>query len=158
MYKRPVLNAHTQNTGIHISAEEKAAWNAAKAHADSLHARTDATKTESSAANGRININGADTKVYTHPDSGAATGTYTSVTVDTRGHITAGSNPTVPVTQGGTGATTAAAALKNLGISASAAELNILSGAAVTAKELNHLKDTTENVQTQLDGKASAES
>ena len=70
-----VLNAHTQNTGIHISAEEKAAWNAAKAHADSLHARTDATKTESSAANGSIKINGADTKVYTHPDSGAATGT-----------------------------------------------------------------------------------
>ena len=153
-----VLNAHTQNTGIHVSTEEKAAWNAAKAHADSLHARTDATKTESSAANGSIKINGADTKVYTHPDSGAAAGTYTSVTVDTRGHITAGSNPTVPVTQGGTGATTAAAALKNLGISASAAELNILSGAAVTAKELNHLKDTTENVQTQLDGKAAAES
>ena len=153
-----VLNAHTQNTGIHISAEEKAAWNAAKAHADSLHARTDATKTESSAANGSIKINGADTKVYTHPDSGAAAGTYTSVTVDTRGHITAGSNPTVPVTQGGTGATTAAAALKNLGISASAAEVNLLSGAAITTDELNSLENISDNVQLQLDDKASAAS
>ena len=153
-----VLNAHTQNTGIHISAEEKAAWNAAKAHADSLHARTDATKTESSAANGSIKINGADTKVYTHPDSGAAAGTYTSVTVDTRGHITAGSNPTVPVTQGGTGATTAAAALKNLGVSASAAEVNLLSGAAITTDELNSLENISDNVQQQLDDKASTAS
>ena len=153
-----VLNAHTQNTGLHISAEEKAAWNAAKAHADSLHARTDATKTESSAANGSIKINGADTKVYTHPDSGAAAGTYTSVTVDTRGHITAGSNPTVPVTQGGTGATTAAAALKNLGVSASAAEVNLLSGAAITTDELNSLENISDNVQQQLDDKASTAS
>ena len=31
---------------------------------------------------------------YTHPDSGVVVGTYTSVTVDKQGHVTAGSNPT----------------------------------------------------------------
>ena len=32
--------------------------------------------------------------VYTHPNSGAAAGTYRSVTVNAQGHVTAGSNPT----------------------------------------------------------------
>lgn len=31
---------------------------------------------------------------YSHPASGAAAGTYRSVTVDTQGHVTAGTNPT----------------------------------------------------------------
>lgn len=31
---------------------------------------------------------------YTHPTSGAAAGTYKSVTVDAQGHVTAGTNPT----------------------------------------------------------------
>ncbi|WP_294144867.1 hypothetical protein [uncultured Clostridium sp.] len=32
--------------------------------------------------------------VYTHPNSGAAAGTYRSVTVNAQGHVTAGTNPT----------------------------------------------------------------
>lgn len=32
--------------------------------------------------------------VYVHPNSGAAAGTYRSVTVNTQGHVTAGTNPT----------------------------------------------------------------
>ena len=32
--------------------------------------------------------------IYTHPTSGVSTGTYTSVTVDTNGHVTAGTNTT----------------------------------------------------------------
>lgn len=32
--------------------------------------------------------------VYTHPNSGVVAGTYKSVTVDTQGHVTGGSNPT----------------------------------------------------------------
>lgn len=42
---------------------------------------------------------------YTHPASGVTAGTYRSVTVDVNGHVTAGSNPTVSVGQGGTGKT-----------------------------------------------------
>lgn len=36
-------------------------------HSQSTHARTDATKTESSTTNGNIKINGTETTVYTHP-------------------------------------------------------------------------------------------
>ncbi len=32
--------------------------------------------------------------IYTHPTSGVSAGTYTSVTVDTNGHVTTGTNPT----------------------------------------------------------------
>lgn len=53
---------------------------------------------------------------YTHPNSGVTAGTYRSVTVNAQGHVTAGSNPTITVAQGGTGATTAAQARTNLGI------------------------------------------
>ena len=51
--------------------------------------------------------------------------------------------PTVPITKGGTGATTAAAALTNLGLTATAAELNYMDG-------------VTSAVQTQLNGKAAS--
>lgn len=77
-----------------------------------------------------------DTK-YTHPNSGATAGTYRSVTVNAQGHVTAGSNPTITIAQGGTGATTA-----------KAAEYNILkdipeSTAALTDNAIFILKKTT---------------
>ena len=65
------------------------------------------------ATNDKITIKATDT-VYTHPDSGATAGTYRSVTVNAKGHVTAGSNPTVTVAQGGTGATTAKGAEYNI--------------------------------------------
>lgn len=64
------LDTHTGNTTIHITASERTNWNKAKTHADSTHARTDATKTEKSNTNGNIKINGTETIVYTHPGSG----------------------------------------------------------------------------------------
>lgn len=45
-------------------------WDAAYTHSQATHARTDATLVQSSATNGNIKINGAETTVYTHP-SGA---------------------------------------------------------------------------------------
>lgn len=74
---------------------------------------------------------------------------------------------TVSIEKGGTGATTAAAALTNLGLTASATELNILDGATVTTAELNvldgitattaelnYVDGVTSNIQTQLNNKA----
>lgn len=43
---------------------------AAYDHSQATHARTDATKVESSTTNGNIKINGIETTVYTHPGSG----------------------------------------------------------------------------------------
>ena len=61
-------------------------------------------------------LNGIATgaNAYTHPNSGATAGTYRSVTVNDQGHVTAGSNPTITIAQGGTGATTAKAAEYNI--------------------------------------------
>ena len=52
---------------------------------------------------------------YIHPNSGVTAGTYRSVTVNAQGHVTGGSNPTLSIANGGTGATAASAALSNLG-------------------------------------------
>ena len=76
--------------------------------------------------------------VYTHPNSGVTAGTYRSVTVNEQGHITSGANPTITISQGGTGATSAASALSNLGLTA-------------TATELNYCDGVRSNIQTQLD-------
>ena len=61
------LDTHTGNNTIHVTATDKSNISKALTHANSTHARTDATKTESSAINGNVKINGTETKVYTHP-------------------------------------------------------------------------------------------
>lgn len=58
---------------------------------------------------GNINV-----EEYTHPDSGVTAGTYRQVTVDKQGHVTKGENPTLAISAGGTGATTAVDAVKAL--------------------------------------------
>lgn len=147
-------NSHVSNQIIHCSQSEKDDITASLAHAKSSHAREDATKTSASAINGNLKINDSEVSVYQHPLSGAIQGTYTSLTVDTNGHVTAGSNPTVPITRGGTGATSASGALANLGLTATASEINKLDGVSVSTTEINHLSGSTKNVQTQLNGKA----
>lgn len=74
-------------------------------------------------ASGNVNV-----EEYTHPNSGVTAGTYRSVTVNAQGHVTAGSNPTLAIANGGTGATTAANALINLGITNSDGHLVLPSG------------------------------
>ena len=69
----------------------------------------------------------------------------------TSGTLSSDRLPTVPIAKGGTGATTAAAALTNLGITATAAELNKMDGVTATTTELNYVDGVTSNVQTQLD-------
>lgn len=60
---------------------------------------------------GNVNV-----EEYKHPNSGVTAGTYRSVTVNAQGHVTDGSNPTLAIADGGTGATTAANARTNLGL------------------------------------------
>jgi hypothetical protein len=85
--------------------------------------------------------------------------------------IEADMNTPRPVVAGGTGASSAAAALVNLGLTATAAELNtmdgvtastaelnILDGATLTTTELNYVDGVTSAIQTQLDGKQASDS
>lgn len=88
------LDDHTGDTNIHVTTGNKTNWNTAYTHSQSAHARTDATKVADSTTNGNILINGTETNVYSHPNSGVTAGTYKSVTVNAQGHITAGTNPT----------------------------------------------------------------
>lgn len=75
---------------------------------------------------------------------GAAPSSHNHVASEiTSGTLSGDRLPTVPINKGGTGATTAAAALTNLGITA-------------TAKELNYMDGVTSSVQTQLNGKATS--
>lgn len=98
-------------------------------------------------------------KDHTHTASevGAAAASHTHAASDiASGTLSSDRLPTVPIAKGGTGATTAAAALTNLGITATAAELNKLDGVTATATELNYMDGVTSSVQTQLDGKAAS--
>ena len=69
--------------------------------------------------------------------------THSNYAASSHNHTVAQITGTLPLTKGGTGATTAAAALANLGVTA-------------TADELNYMDGVTSNVQTQLDGKAAS--
>lgn len=59
--------SHVSDTIKHITPNERSTWNEAKSHADSEHARIDATKTENSETNGNIKINNEEIMVYVHP-------------------------------------------------------------------------------------------
>jgi hypothetical protein len=73
-------------------------------------------------------------------DLQAATGTVTTLTTELNAIV---STSALPITKGGTGAGTASGAITNLGITATAAELNILDGVTATATELNYNDITT---------------
>jgi hypothetical protein len=71
----------------------------------------------------------------------------------TSGTLTIARLPTIPISKGGTGASTPEAALANLGLTATAAELNKLDGVTATTAELNYVDGVTSAIQTQLNGK-----
>ena len=84
-------------------------------------------------------------------DNDIANKTYVDNKTWNANDITAG---TLPIARGGTGATTAAGVLTNLGITATAAELNKLDGFAGSADKLNFTNNVTSDIQSQLNGKA----
>lgn len=82
-------------------------------------------------------------------------GSTSTVNFDGTENVTPGVTGTLPISNGGTGATSAAGVLTNLGITATASELNKLDGVIATAAELNYVDGVTSNIQTQLNGKLS---
>lgn len=111
-------------------------------HSQATHARTDATLTAKSNTNGNLKINGSEVTVYTHPAYTAKSSGFYKVTVDALGHVSA----VTAVTK---------ADITNLGIPGAATTLTDL-GITATAAELNYVDGVTSNIQTQLNGKAAS--
>lgn len=112
---------------------------AAKSHTHTVANISDLTATAA-----ELNyMDGVTSNVQTQLDGKAASSHNHSATNITSGTLSSDRLPTVPISKGGTGATTAAAALTNLGITA-------------TSTELNYVDGVTSNIQTQLNGKASS--
>ena len=103
-YSLPVASS-TIYGGIKVDATaQTVAANAVTATAS----RTYAVQLDAS-GNALVNVPWVDNNtVYTHPTSGVAAGTYKSVTVNTAGHVTAGTNPTTLAGYGITDAATLA--------------------------------------------------
>lgn len=89
--------------------------------------------------------------------TGTTSGTHTGAISSSAATITGGSITGITdlaIADGGTGASTAAGALTNLGLTATAAELNIMDGVVATTAEINYLDGVTSAIQTQLNTKA----
>ena len=175
------LANHVNNSTIHITAAERTKWNLKQ---DAMTIDTQLSSTSTNPVQNKVVYAGLGEKVdkiagkmlstndfttayknkldsieanankYVQPDSGVTPGDYRKVTVDVKGIVTAGSNPILTIAEGGTGATNAATALQNFGLTATAAELNTLDGITATTTELNYVDGVTSNIQTQLDAKA----
>ena len=101
-------------------------------------------------------VDGVTSNIQTQLDGKAASSHNHAASNITSGTLSSDRLPTVPISKGGTGATTAAGALTNLGITATASELNKLDGVTATTAELNYVDGVTSNIQTQLNGKAAS--
>lgn len=125
---------------------------------------TSATTDTSSATNftGTLQVNGSD--VTTDADIGSTIQAYDA---NLTGFVAACNLPTSDGTADqvlktdGAGtisfATQSGGSLSDQGVTASAAELNVLDGITATTAELNYCDGVTSNIQTQLDGKQTAD-
>lgn len=100
-------------------------------------------------------VKGVTSGIQTQLDGKASSSHNHSASNITSGTLSSDRLPTVPIAKGGTGATTAAGALTNLGITVTVSELNKLDGVTATTTELNYVDGVTSNIQTQLNGKSS---
>ena len=101
---------------------------------EALNENADILDTEISKIKGKYvsSVNGKTGDVtiekYTHPNSGVNAGTYRKVTVNAQGHVTIGVDGAVPITEGGTGATTVAGARNALGLGNTSGAVPIANG------------------------------
>jgi hypothetical protein len=126
-------NFDTIDTELKNLNDKKVATETGKGLSANDYTTTEKTKLASIAENANN---------YTHPTSGVTAGTYRNVTVNAQGHVTTGTNPTLAISEGGTGATTAESARNNLGLGGTTGALEIAhggTGATTAAAALTNL-------------------
>lgn len=141
-------------------------WDAAKSHADSTHARTDATKVEASSTNGNIKINGTETTVYSHPTGTNPHGTTKTdlglskvenkSSADIRGEITKDNvTNALGYTPSESDTTYNIATDTELGLIKSGGDIKVETNGTVSIKDdsHNHIISNIDGLQNALDGK-----
>lgn len=180
------FDAHTSDTTKHITSTERTSWNAAKTHADSVHAPSNAQANQNAFSN--IKVGDTTISADTTTDTLTLVGSNVTITPDTTNDkvtiaVASGSTSAkgiVKLTNSTSSTSTTTAATPNSVKSAydlantaktnattaqskadsaytlAESKVDSLSdlGITATATELNYMDGVTSNVQTQLDGKS----
>ena len=181
------LDSHTSNTTVHITSTERTNWNAAKTHADSAHAPSNAEKNQNAFSN--VKVGSTTIAADTTTDTLELVGNNVTITPDaTNDKVTVsvadGSTSVKGIVQltnstSSTSTTTAATpnSVKSAYDLANTAKTNAATaqtradnayalaeskvdslldlGITATAAELNYVDGVTSNIQTQLNAKVS---
>lgn len=182
------LGSHTSNTTVHITSTERSNWDAAKSHADSTHAPSNAEKNQNAFSN--ITVGSTTVAADSATDTLTFVGSNITITPDaTNDKITFavadGSTSGKGIVQltnstSSTSTTTAAtpSSVKSAYDLANTAKTNAATaqsradsayslaegkadslsdlGVTATAAELNYVDGVTSNIQTQLNGKSAS--
>lgn len=154
------LTTHTGNTTVHITSTERTNWNAAKTHADSAHAPSNAEANQNAFSNVAVGSTtvAADSKTDTLTLAGSNVTLTPDATNDkitigiTKANVTDALGYTPPTTN-----TTYDAAGTSLGLVKSGGDVTISSGTiTVNDDSHNHVISNVDGLQGALDAKGSA--
>ena len=154
------LTTHTGNTTVHITSTERTNWNAAKTHADSAHAPSNAEANQNAFSNVTVGSTtvAADSKTDTLTLAGSNVTLTPDATNDkitigiTKTNVTDALGYTPPTTN-----TTYGAAGTSLGLVKSGGDVTISSGTiTVNDDSHNHVISNVDGLQDALDAKGSA--
>lgn len=152
------LTSHTGNATIHITSTERTNWNAAKTHADSVHAPSNAEKNQNAFSN--VVVGSTTIAADTTTDSLTLVGSNVTLTPDatndkvtigiTKANVTSALGYTPPTKD-----TTYSAAGTSLGLVKSGGDVAISDGViTVNDDSHNHIISNVDGLQTALDGKS----
>lgn len=154
------LTSHTGNTTAHITSTERTNWNAAKTHADSTHAPSNAQPNQNAFSN--VKVGSTTVAADTTTDTLELAGSNVTITPDTtndkvtigitKDNVTAALGYTPPTTD-----TTYNAAGSSLGLVKSGGDVTISSGVITVNDDSHaHVISNVDGLQTALDAKAAA--
>ena len=154
------LTSHTGNTTAHITSTERTSWNAAKTHADSAHAPSNAEANQNAFSN--IAVGSTTIAAESKTDTLTLAGSNVTITPDanndkvtigiTKDNVTAALGYTPPTTN-----STYDAAGSSLGLVKSGGDVTISSGViTVNDDSHSHVISNVDGLQTALDAKAKA--